>query len=109
MKSHAWIPALAISLATFPLLAQAQNNATAETKPPLVSGLDKRLMDASADPCANFFQYSCGNFPKLYPIPADQSTHGTFDMVFNYTAYTLHSLLDKFAGDNPSRTPNEQK
>ena len=107
MNTRTWILPLAILLVAVPLLAPAQN--AAQTKPALLPGLDKQLIDASADPCTNFFQYSCGNFPKLYPIPADQSSHGTFDMVFNYTEYTLHSLLDQFTGDNPSRTPNEQK
>jgi endothelin-converting enzyme/putative endopeptidase len=34
---------------------------------------------------------------------------GTGAMVFNHTEYVLHTLLDKYAADNASRTPNEQK
>ena len=110
MKNRAWILALAISLAaTTPLFAGAQDSAANDTKPTLLPGLDKQLINAGADPCTNFFQYACGNFPKLYPVPPDQSAYGTGAMVFNYTEYTLHSLLEKVAADNPSRTPNEQK
>ncbi|HTY84104.1 MAG TPA: M13 family metallopeptidase [Silvibacterium sp.] len=107
MKSRAWILALAIAVAA-PLL-RAQSNAPAESKPALLPGLDKQLIDTAADPCTNFFKYACGNFPKLYPIPSDQSSYGSGTIVFNYTEYTLHSLLEKVAADNPSRTPNEQK
>ena len=110
MKNRAWILALAISLAaTTSLFAGAQDSASNDTKPTLLPGLDKQLINTGADPCTNFFQYACGNFPKLYPVPPDQSAYGTGAMVFNYTEYTLHSLLEKVAADNPSRTPNEQK
>ena len=110
MKNRAWILALAISLAaTTPLFAGAQDSPSNDTKPTLLPGLDKQLINTGADPCTNFFQYTCGNFPKLYPVPPDQSAYGTGAMVFNYTEYTLHSLLEKVAADNPSRTPNEQK
>jgi len=108
MTKRAWIIAVLISIAVS-FTAPAQNNSSPDRKPPLLPGLDKQLIDTSADPCANFFQYACGNFAKLYPIPADQSGYGTGTMVFNYTEYTLHALLEKVAADSPTRTPSEQK
>jgi putative endopeptidase len=91
--------------------AGAQTKAAADTEknPPLPSGLDKQFMDTTADPCVNFAQYACGNFTRLYPIPADRSGYGTGTMVAEHTEYALHTLLEKVAADNPSRTPNEQK
>jgi endothelin-converting enzyme/putative endopeptidase len=75
----------------------------------LPAGLDKDFMDTTADPCVDFAKYACGNFPKLYPIPADKSSYGSFSIVYDQTQVELHTLLDKVEKDNPSRTPNEQK
>ena len=40
-------------------------------------GLDKAAIDRTANPCEDFFQYACGNFAKLHPIPKDRSSFGT--------------------------------
>jgi len=57
----------------------------------------------------DFFQYACGNFPKLYPIPSDRAGFGTGAMVAEYTAHVLQALLEKAAAGGPGRTANEQK
>jgi endothelin-converting enzyme/putative endopeptidase len=93
--------------APFPTAAKAQQTPAATTEK--VSGLDKRFMDTTADPCVNFAQYACGNFSKLYPIPADKSGYGTFSIVYDQTQEELNSLLKKVEVDTPSRTANEQK
>ncbi len=94
---------------TFPPVAGAQVKGAAETNPPLPPGLDKRFLDPGADPCVDFARYSCGNFPKVYPIPADMSAYGTGAIVFEHTEYATHSLLEKVKAADPSRTTNEQK
>ena len=76
---------------------------------PLPSGLDKRFLDTTADPCVNFAQYSCGNFTSHYPIPAYMSSYGPGAIIFEHTEQAVHSLLDKVQADDPSRTPDEQK
>lgn len=89
--------------------AQAQAAGSSDKDYKLLPGLDEQLIDKSADPCTNFFQYACGNFDKLYPIPSDMPSFGTGAMVYEHTQYVLHALLEKVAKDNASRTPDEQK
>jgi putative endopeptidase len=92
-------------------LAQAPATEVSGTKKiyELLPGLDKRLIDPTADPCVDFFKYACGNFSKLYPIPSDRPAFGTGAMIAEYTQNVLHSMLEKAATAGSSRTPNEQK
>ncbi len=93
------------------LNAQAMDSTanTAPRKVELLPGLDKQVMDTTADPCVNFYQYACGNFSKLYPIPADKRGYGSFDIVYDYTQNILRGLLDQVAQKSAQHTADEQK
>ncbi|MGC2161615.1 MAG: M13 family metallopeptidase N-terminal domain-containing protein, partial [Silvibacterium sp.] len=92
-----------------PVQAQTKAAVSAEMDKPLPPGLDEKWIDRSADPCTNFFQYACGNFSKLNPIPPDMPSYGTGTIIYNHTQDVLHALLEKAAVDSASRTENEQK
>ena len=57
--------------------AQSEASSNPEKPTPLLPALDKQIMNTGADPCVNFWQYACGNFSKLYPIPSDRSGYGS--------------------------------
>ena len=91
------------------LFAQDQSSSPAEKTYSLLPGLDTQLIDKAADPCVDFFQYACGNFGKLYPIPSDRSGLGIGSIIYEYTENVLRVMLEKAAASAANRTPNEQK
>src|SRR5580698_2729816 len=75
----------------------------------LIPGLDKSVMDTSADPCADFYQYACGNWSKQHPIPSDQPDSDEFDNLQQYNLQVLHSILEKVAAAHAAPGSNQQK
>ncbi len=63
------------------------------------AGIVPDWIDASADPCTDFFQYACGGFTKTAEIPADRSQWGALLLVEQAQEDFLHELLDKAAKD----------
>ena len=91
--------------------AQAPASTPADSSAPvkLPSGLEKDLIDPAVNPCDNFVQYACGNFTKLYPIPADLPGYDSLFRIQDHTQIVLHQLLDKVAEKSAQHTANEQK
>ncbi|HYK37895.1 M13 family metallopeptidase [Alloacidobacterium sp.] len=74
-----------------------------------LKALDPKLMDTTADPCVNFYQYSCGGWAKQNPIPADESSYGRGTELEDQNRLVLKSILEKAAAGGPERSANEQK
>jgi putative endopeptidase len=74
-----------------------------------LKAFDPNLMDTSADPCVNFYQYSCGSYLKQTPIPADESSYGQFNELNDQNELVLKAILEKAAAGGAGRTANEQK
>ena len=97
-------------IAVVQVAAQGQSPAATDASALVrMSGLDPSFIDKSADPCTDFFQYACGNFAKIHPIPSDHSSFGTFNLLYDNNQIILHSILEKEVQSSASRTANEQK
>jgi endothelin-converting enzyme/putative endopeptidase len=90
------------------VLAQTESK-TSTAMPAVIPAFDASAIDASANPCANFFQYACGTWNKNNPIPGDHARWGRFDELYEHNQMVLRAILEKAAAPDPKRSAIEQK
>jgi putative endopeptidase len=68
-------------------------------------GLEKESMDLSADPCEDFYQFTCGGWLKSHEIPADKARYARFTEIDDRNEEALHAILEDAragkGGDDP--------
>ena len=76
---------------------------------PYTPGLDTEFMDRTADPCVDFYQYTCGGWMKKNPIPSDQPRWSVYAKLDQDNQRFLWGILDDLAKNTSGRNPNQQK
>src|SRR5580658_6747042 len=106
---------LAAALAACALMLPAQQPAPQPLQAmPYSPSLDVTSLDRSADPCVDFYKFSCGGWEKNNPIPADQAGWSVYAKLANDNQQFLWGILEDDAkastgSSSTPRTPVQQK
>ena len=79
------------------------------TSLPYTPSLDLTAMDKAADPCVDFYQYTCGGWMKANPIPPDQAGWSVYGKLAQDNQRFLWGILDDLAQKTSGRTPTQQQ
>ncbi len=105
MRFHTLFVALILAAAT----VFAQTDAKPLTALPYTPSLDVSSMDRTANPCEDFFRYSCGNWIRNNPIPADQASWDVYAKLATENEQYLWGILNVAGDTSRKRTQQEQQ
>ena len=89
-----------------PVVAQGQGQ---EPVLPYTPSLDLASMDKTADPCVNFYQYSCGGWKTNNPIPADQTSWSVYGKLYQDNLQFLRGILEQASVSGSQREKMTQE
>ena len=86
------------------LLGQSSNQETPLFSLPYSPSLDISAMDRTADPCTDFFRYSCGTWIKKNPIPPDQARWDVYSKLEEDNERFLWGILEQASKPEGARS-----
>ncbi len=92
-----------------PVFGRAQSAEKPLASLPYTPALDAGFVDRAADPCVDFYQFACGNWNRLNPIPPDQARWDVYSKLHDDNLRFLWGMLEEAAQPRDARTANEQK
>ena len=90
------IVALMLAAGQTPPLAPVQEKHPLKELP-YTPSLDVPPMDRTANPCADFYQYTCGGWMKHNPIPPDQASWSVYGKLTDENQRFLWGVLEDAA------------
>ena len=114
MKTCILVVLILLSATLIAQTMSAPKPAAADEKRPLRAlpyspSLDVSIMDKAANPCVDFYQYSCGGWMKQNPIPPDQASWDVYAKLSDENQRFLWGILEDAAQPAAGRTANQQK
>lgn len=91
------------------LLAAAVVLASCEKKEPLVSGITKKNMDTLVKPGDNFQEFVNGAWLKNTKIPADKSSYGAFDILYDQSQKDVKEIIEEASKGGFAEGSDQQK
>jgi len=72
-------------------------------------GIDLSLQDSNTRPGDDFFRFTSGSWLDSYELPADRSSHGSFNDLRDRSDERVRSIVDDLTSIEPSQDSMEQK
>ena len=76
---------------------------------PYTPSLDVEAMDKTANPCEDFYQYTCGGWMAQNPIPSVQASWSVYGKLADENQRFLWGVLEQLKPGTPNRTAVQAK